>query len=78
MSKDISHELFVGALVSWMNKPRGGYGYVVPVDAKVTALSLDGHLADIEVRTKGGATVKRRVCSTKLRWRALLATKEEG
>lgn len=64
-----SHELFVGMLVSWIHTPRGGYGYSYPVDATIVALSLDGTCADIEVKTRHGKTVKRRVSYASLRRR---------
>jgi len=64
------HELFVGALVSWMHVPRGGYGYTIPVDAKVVSLNLHGDLAIIEVARRDGSIVKRRVNTEKLRWRS--------
>lgn len=61
------HELFVGALVDWMHTPRGGYGFTYPVPAKVIALS--GDRAQIEVTTKTGHRVTRRVLSSSLCWR---------
>lgn len=64
-----SHETFVGMLVTWLHVPRGGYGYAVPVDAKVVALNLQGNRAVIEVQTKDGRTVRRRVDLDRLRFR---------
>lgn len=64
-----SHELFVGMLVSWIHTPRGGYGYSYPVNATIVALSLDGTRVDIEVQTRQGETVKRRVSYASLRRR---------
>lgn len=64
-----SHEAFVGALVAWMHTPRGGYGYTIPVDAKIVALNLHGDRAVIEVKTKAGAMVTRNVKTSSLRWK---------
>lgn len=64
-----SHELFIGALVDWVHKPRGGYGYAMRVPAQVVALNLQGDRARIAVETKSGAKVKKYVLDTSLRWR---------
>jgi len=64
-----SHELFVGARVTWLHVPRGGYGYALPVDAVVTRLNLQGDRAEIEVTKKSGATVRRRVTCEHLKWK---------
>lgn len=64
-----SHEAFIGALVVWMHKPRGGYGYVIPVEAKIVALNLQGDRMVIEVPTANGSRVQRSVGVTALRWR---------
>lgn len=70
MSRPVeSHEAFVGALVTWMHVPRGGFGHTMPVDAKIIALSPHGARATIEVRTKTGGTVHRSVQTANLRWR---------
>lgn len=71
MTKDDveSHQLFVGALVSWLHVPRGGYGYGVHVDAKVVALNLQGNRARIEVAKKDGSTALRDVPVESLYWR---------
>jgi hypothetical protein len=63
-----SHEAFVGALVVWLHTPRGGYGYIYPVDAKICALNLQGDKAKIEVAKKSGETVFRNVNISSLRW----------
>lgn len=65
----LSHEIFIGAIVSWMHVPRGGYGYTVPVDATVKATNLDGTRAVIEVKKRDGSTVERCVMTENLRWR---------
>lgn len=59
--------LQLGELVTWIHTPRGGYGYEIPVDAKI--LALKGDRATIEVQTKDGRTVKRRVLTKNLRRR---------
>lgn len=64
-----SHEAFVGALVTWMHVPRGGYGYTMPVDAEIVALNLHGDRVGIRVRTRLGRTVRRYVDVASLRWR---------
>lgn len=65
-----SHEAFVGALVSWLHVPRGGYGYEYPVDAEIVALNLQGDRARIKVTTRSGETVHRHVDTSRLRWRS--------
>ena len=65
--RDISHELFAGALVDWLHTPRGGYGFTIRVPAKIVALNLMGTIAVIEVKTASGATVRRRVAHVSLR-----------
>jgi hypothetical protein len=62
------HEAFIGAIVSWMHKPRGGYGYIIPVPAVIAGLNLDGDRATIQVKTKAGSTVIRHVLLSSLRW----------
>ena len=68
MSAIEPHEAFVGACCTWMHTPRGGYGYTIPVDARIIALNLTGTRATIEVKTKAGAVVKRSVETRNLRW----------
>jgi len=62
-----AHELFVGAMVMWLHVPRGGYGYVFPVDAKVLGVHSDR--ARIEVTKADGEIVRRTVRIENLRWR---------
>lgn len=64
-------DIYRGALVTWLHEPRGGYGYVVPVDAKV--LAVRRATVQIEVRTKAGSLVKRNVNPERLRWNRRLA-----
>jgi hypothetical protein len=65
----LAHEAFVGALVSWLHVPRGGYGLICPIDAKIVALSLPGDRATIEVSRRDGRKVRRTVHVASLRWR---------
>ena len=64
-----SHEAFVGALVTWMHTPRGGYGYSFPVDAKIEELNPQGDRAKIRVTKADGSEVLRFVHTKSLRWR---------
>ena len=65
--RDISHELFVGALVDWMHVPRGGYGFTLRIPAQIVALNLMGTIAVIAFKTASGATIRRRVAHVSLR-----------
>lgn len=65
------NDVFVGALLTWLHTPRGGYGYTMPVDAVV--LGHGGRprtWVKIEVTKANGDKVKRRVEAVNLRWRA--------
>ncbi len=63
-------DVFAGALMTWMYTPRGGYGYTMPVDAKVIAHSRrPGTRVTIEVLKRSGDKVKRVVDVKNLRWR---------
>jgi len=63
-------DVFVGALVTWMHVPRGGYGFEMPIDAKVIAYSRRPRTrVKIEVGTKAGRLVTRWVEAKNLRWR---------
>lgn len=64
-----SHESRVGMLCYWLHVPRGGYGYVLPVPAKIVGLNLMGDRAIIEVQKRDGSTVRRHVLVTNLRWK---------
>lgn len=61
-------ELKPGMEVTWMYQPRGGYGSVVPVDAKV--LKVNEKTIRIEARKKTGEFVKRNVKPENLRRKA--------
>lgn len=66
-------DLFLGCLLTWVHCPRGGYGYSIPVQAKVCEIRKvpTGWRVGIEVRTKSGSAVKRWVTPDTLRWRAV-------
>jgi hypothetical protein len=55
----------VGDHVTWLHVPRGGYGYSMPVDAKILAIHVKQ--ATVQVKTRAGALVRRRVALTSLR-----------
>lgn len=63
------HEAVVGASVVWMHTPRGGYGYAIPVNAQIAALSHQGDRAVIEAVNKAGEVVRRNVKISSLRVR---------
>ena len=58
-------DLFRGELVVWLHVPRGGYGYVCPVEAKIVTWSRDD--VTIEVCRATGETVRRKVKISSLR-----------
>ncbi len=63
-------DVFPGALVTWLHTPRGGYGYTMPVDAKVVSHARRPRTwVRIEVMTKAGEKVSRTVDARNLRWR---------
>lgn len=63
-------DVFSGALVTWLHVPRGGYGYTLPVDAKVISHARRPRTwVRIEVMKRDGSTVERRVDIKSLRWR---------
>lgn len=55
----------VGQHVTWLYVPRGGYGYVIPVDGLVTGIGAAR--VQIEVKKQGGEMVKRWVKPESLR-----------
>ena len=63
-------DVYPGALVTWLHVPRGGYGYVLPIDGKVIRVGKYAHgvVALTEVTTKTGRKVQRRVLLENLRW----------
>ena len=54
-----------GDRVIWLHQPRGGYGYVIPVDG--TVVRVAGQSVVIRVPLKSGALVERRVPPENLR-----------
>jgi hypothetical protein len=65
-------DVFVGALVTWMHTPRGGYGYTMPVDAVVLSHGRrPSTRVTIEVeKARSGEKAKRHVQAANLRWRS--------
>jgi hypothetical protein len=51
--------------VVWLHEPRGGYGYIYPVNAKITRITLKK--IQIEVVKKNGEKVCRWVLPEKLK-----------
>ena len=62
----MAEALTIGQRVTWLYQPRGGYGYTVPVDARVVRFSRRGRPV-IEVRTVAGEAVTRCVLAESLR-----------
>lgn len=61
-------DVFPGRLLRWMHRPRGGYGYAVPIQAVVVSHARrPGTWVVIEVATRDGSKVKRRVDVASLR-----------
>jgi hypothetical protein len=56
-----------GDLVTWLFVPRGGYGHSMPVNAKIVGLHTKH--ATIEVKTRSGDLVRRKVLRASLRER---------
>lgn len=54
-----------GDSITWLHQPRGGYGYVYPVDG--TVVRTFGRRVVIQVLLRTGALVERRVRSENLR-----------
>jgi hypothetical protein len=62
-------DVWPGCLVTWMHTPRGGYGYSMPVAAKVLSHGRrPSTKVTIQVTTAKGAHVKRVVDVANLRW----------
>lgn len=62
-------DVFPGCCVTWIHTPRGGYGYTMPVDARVISHGRRPNmLVTIEVTTRAGRKVRRRVDAKNLRW----------
>ena len=63
-------DVFHGRAVIWLHKPRGGYGYILPVPARVVSYGLrPATWVQIEVTTTAGRLVIRRVDVSNLRSR---------
>lgn len=60
-------DLYRGALVTWHHTPRGGYGFIMPVDAEV--VKINPKKIRIRVRANSGSLVERNVDLESLRWR---------
>jgi len=56
-----------GDAITWLHQPRGGYGYVQPVDG--TVVRIAGQRVVIRVPLRNGALVERRVRPEHLRRR---------
>lgn len=54
-----------GQSVTWRHQPRGGYGYVIPVDG--TVVRVTGRRVVIRVPLRNGTRVERRVRPEHLR-----------
>ena len=60
-------QLAPGSLVTWMHTPPGGYGYQMPIPARVVHVAKKR--VTILVETKGGQTVRRHVKPESLKLR---------
>lgn len=61
-------DVFPGHLVMWLHQPRGGYGYVLPIPARVIRHArIPGTWVEIEVEKTDGTLVRRRVRVENLR-----------
>lgn len=61
-------DVFPGRLMLWMHRPRGGYGYSVPIPAVVVSHAMRPETwVVIEVARRDGSKVKRRVDVASLR-----------
>lgn len=67
------NRIFRGALVLWLYKPRGGYGYVIPVLATVVSWRVNDSEGlknvTIDAQRRDGTTVRRTVKAESLRFR---------
>lgn len=57
----------VGQLVTWLYTPRGGYGYTMPIDARIVDAGMVRKTVTIEVQKKSGELVLRKVKPENLR-----------
>jgi len=62
-------EVIEGMQVVWEHVPRGGYGYVVPVDGVVVSKTARGRVT-IQVKLRTGELVKRTVDARNLHLRS--------
>jgi hypothetical protein len=62
-------QIFIGALVTWLHKPRGGYGYEVRVPAEVRAIHRTTGRVTIAAALNGGGIKHVVVPLLSLRWR---------
>lgn len=62
-------EVIEGMPVVWDHVPRGGYGYVVPVDGIVVSRTASGRVT-IQVKLRTGELVNRTVHARNLRRRS--------
>jgi hypothetical protein len=63
-----------GTSVTWLHQPRGGYGYVYPVDG--TVVRVGGRHVTIRVPLRNGTLVERRVHPEHLRRREVVSQPE--
>lgn len=65
-------DVFPGAAVTWLHTPKGGYGYIMPVDAEVESHARrPGTRVVIKVWSRDkGRFVRRQVDASNLRWRS--------
>ena len=61
------YQLFRGARVYWVHRPRGGYGYVVRIPATVAIPGRKRTTIDAELAS--GKTCRVSVSTVSLRWR---------
>jgi hypothetical protein len=63
-------DVFVGALVTWLHVPRGGYGFTVHIPAKVVGYRRRPSTnVTIEVHGRGGLR-RKTVSVDRLRWQS--------
>ena len=62
-------DVFPGARVVWLHVPRGGYGFILPVEAEVVSHGGRPSMrVKIQVETRVGKRVNRVVDAENLRW----------
>ena len=60
-------DVFLDALVTWLCVPSGGYGFTLPIPARVLNYSRTGKVT-IEVTTRTGKKTTTTVDARNLRW----------